>query len=236
MSDETTNLKPSVLFKELETVFKKIGFAKQQIVNMDITAGAYLVTNPTGDLPRVICTTNEKNELKIEYSQLTETNLKSFSFFMTNLRNNHMLLKEGQIIDTTTGSIIEDFEIEGENDFDYSQELTNMILETKELIKSMKFYLVFLITKASLLDIQADLETKAVKTENLEAKLQFEDDTALILDFISNRATKCVQSKHLLELYPKSTKSECFKKLKKLTEKGYLTQSGPWFLLPQRSQ
>ena len=90
MSDETTNFKPSMLFKELEDFFIMNGFGKQQIVIMDITAGAYLVTNPSGDLPRVICTSNEKNELKIEYSQLSDTNLTKFSNLLTSLRNQHI--------------------------------------------------------------------------------------------------------------------------------------------------
>ena len=147
MSDETSNTKTISLFKELEAIFKKMGFSKQQIVIMDITAGAYLVTNPTGDQPRVICTITNKSELKIEYSQFSESNVSKFSLLLTNLLNDKAMLLEGQIIDTLTGSILEDFEIENNVEFDYSKELTTMVLDNEPVLKSLKLYLTFNITK-----------------------------------------------------------------------------------------
>lgn len=234
MSDETTNTNTISLFKELEAIFKKMGFSKQQIVIMDITAGAYLVTNPTGDLPRVICTITNNNELKVEYSQFSESNVSKFSLLLTNLVKDKAMLLEGQIIDTLTGSILEDFEIENNVEFDYSKELTTMVLDNEPVLKSLKLYLTFNITKTSMFERKADKTTKTDIIQSTESKLRFEDETLLILDFISRKTTKCIQSKHLLELYPKSTKSECFRKLKIISERGYLTQSGPWFLLNQQ--
>ena len=108
-----------------------------------------------------------------------------------------------------------------------------MVLESQEIITSLKLYLTFFITELQSQNIKANSESNEITTENIASKLKSADEMSHILDFIRKRMTKCIQSKHLLELYPKSTKSECFKKLKTISARGYLTQSGPWFLLKQ---
>lgn len=234
MTSEIDNLKPNKLFDSINSIFKKIGFAKQQIITMDITAGAYLVTNPTDDLPRVICSLTEDNELKIEYSQFSKSNLDKFTTFLSGLRTNALLLVEGQLVDTSSGSNLEEFEIEGETDFDFAAELLNIVLEYPEILTTLKFYITF-DAKHSLVTEQVKGITSKVDTKDQQNKrIEFEDEIAIILNFISKRTTKCIQSKHLLELYPQSTKKECLKKLKLISERGYLTQSGPWFLLNKR--
>ena len=228
MTDDTTNLKPNKLFQEIESIFKKTGYAKQQIITMDITAGSYLVTNPTDDLPRVICSLNEQNQLKVEYSEFSTTTITKFTDFLAGLRTNSLLLVEGQLVNTSSGSNIEEFEIEDGTDFDYASELTNIVLEYADILTNLKFYLTFDATKA-LSQFSFDLQSHS--KESQAKKLEIEDEIALILNFISKKTTKCIQSKHLLELYPESTKKECLQKLKVISERGYLKQSGPWFLL-----
>lgn len=234
MKDETTNLKPIKLFQNIESIFKEIGFKKQQVVTMDITAGSYLVTNPTDDLPRVICSLNEENQLKVEYSDFSKTNIPKFSLFLADLRNNSLHLLEGQLVNASSGSNIEEFEIEEGSDFDYSAELTNIVLEYTEIITNLKFYLTFDAKNAIIDQLNENNISRANSKEEITKRLEFEDEIALILNFISKKSTKCIQSKHLLQLYPESSRKECLQKLKTITERGYLTQSGPWFLLNKK--
>lgn len=230
MTDDTTNLQPNKLFQEIESIFKNIGFTKQQIIIMDITAGSYLVTNPTEDLPRVICSLNEQDQLKVEYSEFSTNNLPKFTSFLSGLRTNSLLLVEGELIDTSSGLNLEEFEIDDGADFDYASELTNIVLEYAETLTSLKFYLTLNATKALK---KVSQEVQPHSKEAQAKKLQFEDEIALIINFISKRTTKSIQSKHLLELYPGLSKKECLQKLKIISERGYLKQSGPWFLLNQ---
>lgn len=233
MSDENNqNFAVKTFFQDIRKIFKKIGFIDSQIISMDITAGAYMVTNPSGTLPRVICSINVNNDFKIEYSQFSESNMDKFNLFMSIVGIN-LSFTEGELIDSSTGEILADMEFDGKQQKELLDEILIQLNDNKEELTNLKLYLTFKFSDSSVSKPEKELEIKAQNEAERQTKLEAMDETALIIDFISKRTTKCVQSKHLLELYPKATKKECLKKLKGITEQGFLIQSGPWFLLNQ---
>ena len=234
MSDENTqNFAVKNFFQNIRKVFKNLGFEDSQIISMDITAGAYMVTNPSGDLPRIICSIDMKNDFKIEYSQFSKSNMNKFNRFMTEVVKNNLPFTEGELIDSSTGTILADMTFDGKQQNDLLEEISLQLDDNKEDLTSLKLYLTFQFLETSVIKPENESEVKLKKEVERRSKLEIMDETALIIDFISKRTTKCIQSKHLLELFPKATRQECFKKLKGISEQGFLIQSGPWFLLNQ---
>ena len=110
MTDELTLNKTPPLFSSLESTFLKLGFTKEQIISMNITAGAYVVTNPSNDLPRIISSIDEQNYFKIEYSHILDTTLDKLSFVLDELATHNLSFQEGELVDEQSGSILDDFE------------------------------------------------------------------------------------------------------------------------------
>ena len=73
----------------------------------------------------------------------------------------------------------------------------------------------------------AKQKTEKKKTEIPEAQ----EEWTTILQFITSRSSKSIQSRHLLEIFPNSSKDECLQKLKQVAEQGYIKQAGSWFKL-----
>jgi hypothetical protein len=233
MTDEVELIQGiKALFSSLEKVFSKMGFSKEQVVIMDITAGSYIVTNPPSYLPRIICSVNADSNFKFEYSQFHEKNLFHFELFLNELFRHNISFLEGELIDSLSGSILDDFSNISSEYSGIKKHFLNSINLNNEDLSSLKIYATFKFNLGN----KTKKDTKKILKSQSETKIIPDSDleTKKILRFIENRTSKCIQSRHLLELYPKASKSDCLNKLKTIAKNGYVTQSGPWFILEEK--
>ena len=225
MADDSITSKGNALFTDLEATFNKIGFAKEQIIAMDITAGAYLVANPTGDLPRVICALDGEDNFKLEYSRFTPQTTKYFVDLVSLLHLYPLIFVEGEVVDESDGSILNDF-MDIPPSLDSYPEYFRVILDqNNEFLSSLKIYLTFHIEEP----LKKEIKKKSKQKKPEIPKTQ--DEQTTILQFITTRPSKSIQSRHLLEIFPDSSKDECLQKLKQIAEQGYIKQAGSWFKL-----
>ena len=230
MTDELDLTKAPALFTSLESTFLKIGFSKEQVVTMNITAGAYVVTNPSDDLPRIICSIDGQNNFKMEYSHILETTLDKLSLVLSELSSHDLTFQEGELVDESSGSILDDFNNIPNSLSHYSQFFKRTITKHNKFLNSLKIYLTFQYIEGSISGSKKTLHKKTNQAANIKKKDQ-ENEQSIILEFISQRTTKSVQSRHLLELFPNASKTECLTKLKEIADQGYIKQSGSWFKL-----
>ena len=234
MPEDVVTPKSNPLFSALESTFKKIGFQKEQIISMGITAGSYLVGNPSGDLPRIICALDGDNNFKLEYSNFSKTTQTKLLLLLNELAQHSLIFIEGELVDESDGSILDDFNEIPKSLFDYSTYFNQLISENEEYINSLKIYITFNYSEK-----EKDSKTKFDPKNSIEKvtinksikKSNQQDDQSLILDFISQRSTKSIQSRHLLELFPNASKNDCLHLLKEMSEQGQVIQRGSWFKL-----
>lgn len=230
MKDEINLTNVPALFKSLEKLFLDFGFSQEQLISMDITAGAYLVTNPTGELPRIICALDSENNFRIEYSHILPDTQGNFFQVLKELSKHTLTFVEGEIIDEMSGSILDDFEHIPTSLEDYYPYFKTILKENQEDLQSLKIYLTFSY-KETIPQSITGTNAKDTLNNNDIIPDQYDDEKSLILHFIEKRSTRSIQSRHLLELFPKASQNECLQILKEMADQGDIKQAGSWFKL-----
>ncbi len=186
MSDENkSNLSIKSFFQKIKSIFREIGFDQTQIISMDITAGAYIVTNPSGDLPRVICSIDAKNDFKIEYSQFTESNKDKFIYFMNRVLEKNLSFTEGELIDGFSGTILADMTFDGKQNKALLDEILVQIEDNNEDLTSLKLFMTFKFSELAIIDPKEKAKANFKKESERQANLEMMDETAIIINFIS---------------------------------------------------
>ena len=211
---ERTILK-EILFSELKECFISMGFTEKQIILMnDITAGDYLVANPSiNNLPRILCLLNVKNILKIECGQIKAQNYSTVRplFYLNLFKNSN--ISDYTLIDEASGFILDDSDID-ELSYDKVKSCIEENLEDSNVFK-FEFYCEYMDNK----------ESDEKKTSPVS--MTTED---IIIQFMKTKNN--IQSGQLMEIFPDWSKSDALMRLKSMKKKKIILQKGSWFKLP----
>lgn len=218
MDQTTLPLVTGRFLSALQDMLESQGYPSGQIVVMDVTAGAYLVANPSEGLPRIICSVDPSLTLRVELSELVTPNYVVQELTKT-VQSFNFPGKTWVLEDPFSGVVLDEDDAPLE-----PASVEKLLKESFKTVEELKLTLEY--------EVVEDVATSGRVVPEEE---DLNDETKEIIAFINTRASRSIQSRHLRSVFPKWSKKKCTDRLREMEEQGLVLRGGSWYMLRSKA-